>query len=126
MAKLAEFDRLFDLTEKSLVPPENLLAAVEGLPPVAKLPLPWAAWLLIVLIRYRRRQRWATRKLTKHFPRRSSPSGTHCGRWEHDPPLTVTIRGMPEWELRPNSTFPYGFLTHKVTGEMITVWVSPP
>ncbi|MFH1920178.1 MAG: hypothetical protein ABIP48_09875 [Planctomycetota bacterium] len=124
MVKDAKVDRLFNLMEQALTPPENLLAAVEGLPPVATLPSAWTTWLFVVLIRYRRRQRWAMRMLRKHFPEAVPPSERLYKQWDRDPPLTVTVPGASKWELQLECELEFGFLIHKLTGEMISVRLS--
>lgn len=119
MAKTVKFDRLFDLIEKSLTPPKNLLAAVEGLPPVAELPSPWDTWLLIAIILHQCRQRWAKRFLKKHLPGTIPPTDRLC---RQEPTSRVfRVPDILEWEVNLVGAPDVGHMTNVVNGETIFV-----
>lgn len=116
----AEFQSLFAaLREARRLEPLDLIAAVQALPPVARLPSPWETWTLIGLVRHRRRQLWVGDTITARLGANLLELG-RMGALGHPPvPQSGPVPGLPEWE--------YYFhgkgccLTHKVTGEAIDV-----
>ena len=119
------FANLSDGIHRALQPlPNDLVTALRELPAVEDLLTPWATSLLITLVRYRQRQRWAIRALEEHLPQTIPPSEELYARWDRDPPLQLPVPGMPVWELQLECALEFGTLVHKTTGEMISIKVS--
>lgn len=99
-------------------PSPNLKEGLRSLPPVGSLPSPWTSWLLITLMQYRERQRWAKELLRTSLRQTVPPSKSLCRR---EQPVMMRVPDMPEWEVKLECDSKFGWLIHQVTGEIISV-----
>jgi hypothetical protein len=101
-------------------PPEDLAAAIDGLPEVGRLPSPWTAWALIGLVRHRRRQLWVGEVVTENLGGNLAVIARR-GALAHPSrlPLQGLVPGLTEWEYRFHGRG--CCLTHRGTGEAIDV-----
>jgi hypothetical protein len=106
------------LSRAAKAPPQNLLEAISALPPVGTLPSPWTTWLFVSLMAYRKRQQWGKDLLRKHLPEAIPP----CRKFlEREQPVEMIVPGAPDWELELDCGYELGFLTHRVSGEVVMV-----
>jgi hypothetical protein len=116
----ATFDALFHaLAQARLAQPPDLVAVVQALPEVGRLPSPWESWALIGLVRHRSRQLLVGHVVTARLGG-DLRAIARMGSFGHPPiPQRGPVPALSEWE--------YYFhgkgccLTHKVNGEEIDV-----
>jgi hypothetical protein len=99
-------------------PPDDLTAAVTGLPPVGTLPSQHGTWTLIRLVRYRDRQRWAHERLLDSH----DAQDVLAERDTYEEGMTShPLPDLPGWQLDlyGGHALDYAYLRHRDSGEEI-------
>ena len=118
---MSTFDSVWHAFEQALgEPPDDLATAICALPDAGRLPLPWATWTLIGLVRHRRRQLWVAQVVATRLQGEPESIATR-GAFGHpeDIPQRGLVPGLTDWEY-----FFHGrgcCLTHRGSGEAIDV-----
>jgi hypothetical protein len=102
--------------------PDDLADALRRLPQTGEMLSPWATWTLIELARHRRRQLWGGDLILERLPG-GLPRLEELCRTEQV--IAGYIPGSPQWEYCIEGALGYCTLSDWVTGEVITVVISP-
>ena len=104
----SRFNTLFEQLKDAIhSTPENLLESLKTLPPTRDLPPARTFWLLCAILRYRQRQRWGEAIVRERLPAAYSPTPEIVAQ---DPPVMLSVPGMPDWCLELEPYFGYGRL----------------
>ena len=101
--------------------PPNLAGALDSLPPPAALPAPITSWLLVVLLRYHKRQEWARVFIRERLPRVCPPGARLCRRTQ---PVHLPVPKMPDWRVVLHADEQFAHLVSDRPPQLIRVDVS--